>query len=107
MRIPIKSLCLFLPVLFLLATLPMAWAKPEIVGARIGQHPDKTRFVLELSEQAPYRVFTLPDPFRVVIDLPQFDWLLSDGKTPRSGGLVSARSDRWADDRFRHVPGYS
>ncbi|MEM7173455.1 MAG: N-acetylmuramoyl-L-alanine amidase [Pseudomonadota bacterium] len=51
-----------------------AWADAKVTGVRIGDHPDKTRFVLELSQDLPYRVFTLPDPFRVVIDMPAFKW---------------------------------
>lgn len=89
MRITIAAPCLLLLLFTLLVPLPVAWAKPDILGARIGQHPGKTRFVLELSQPVPYRVFTLPDPFRVVIDLPQFGWKLSDVQTPRRGGLIT------------------
>ncbi len=53
-----------------------AAAKPQATAVRFGQHPDKVRFVLELSEAPAYRVFTLPDPYRVVIDLPELDWQL-------------------------------
>lgn len=66
-----------------------AWAKPQVTAARIGEHPERTRFVLELSEDLPYRVFTLPDPFRVVLDLPEVDWRLADDRRPRSRGLIS------------------
>ena len=66
-----------------------AVAKPQVTAARIGEHPDRTRFVLELSEDLPYRVFTLPDPFRVVLDLPEVEWNLPDGRQPRVRGLIS------------------
>ena len=39
---------------------------PIASRARLGDHPDKTRVVLELSRGVPYRVFTLADPYRVV-----------------------------------------
>lgn len=66
-----------------------AWAKPQVTAARIGEHPERTRFVLELSDDLPYRVFTLPDPFRVVLDLPEVDWSLPDGRQPSGRGLIS------------------
>ncbi len=82
-RLCLSALCLFLAV-------PAALAQPTVSAVRIGEHPDKTRFVMELSERPRYRVFTLPDPFRVVIDLPQVEWA-GPPKGPRpTGGLVSA-----------------
>ena len=65
-----------------------ALAKPEVTDARLGAHADKTRFVLDLDERPAYRAFTLPDPFRVVIDLPALDWTLGPDEMPRSAGLV-------------------
>ena len=41
---------------------------------RLGDHPSKTRFVIETTEAIPYRVFLLSDPYRVVIDLPNVVW---------------------------------
>ena len=81
---------LLLILICLLASASAAFAKPSVTDARIGEHPDKTRFVLEMSEAPTYRVFTLPDPFRVVIDLPALDWKLGANGLPSSGGLISA-----------------
>lgn len=67
-----------------------AAARPEVSAARIGETPERTRFVLEMNEDLPYRVFTLPDPFRVVVDLPEVAWSLPGGAEPRPGGLVTA-----------------
>jgi N-acetylmuramoyl-L-alanine amidase len=36
---------------------------------RVGTHQDKTRVVLDLSQQGHRRVFFLPEPFRIVMDL--------------------------------------
>ncbi|MEJ1994841.1 MAG: N-acetylmuramoyl-L-alanine amidase [Limibacillus sp.] len=66
-----------------------AWAKPAVEDLRIGAHPDKTRFVLELSEEPAYRVFTLASPYRVVIDLAELDWTLPSEVTPKSGGVIA------------------
>lgn len=72
-----------------LLTLPAA-AQPTVSAVRVGEHPDKTRFVMELSEEPRYRVFTLADPFRVVIDLPEVEWA-PKSDVPRAGdGLITA-----------------
>ena len=65
-----------------------AWAKPAVVGIRIGVHPDATRVVLDLTGALRYTVFTLPAPFRVVIDLPEVEWRLSGAAAPAGRGLV-------------------
>ena len=74
----------------LLIALPTALAQPTVFAVRLGEHPDKTRFVLELSEAPRYRVFTLPDPFRVVIDLPELEWRPPSDVLRDGSGLVSA-----------------
>lgn len=81
---------LFLALLAGPVMLGSAVAKPEVQDARLGQHPEKTRFVLELSERPQYRIFTLDDPYRLVIDLPELDWPDHEQSTPRATGLVSA-----------------
>src|SRR3546814_343050 len=43
-----------------------------------------------MNEDRPYRVFTLPDPVRVVLDLPEVAWSLSGGEEPRPTGLIGA-----------------
>lgn len=83
---------MFARILFCLATLllavPAAWAKPTVDDVRLGVHPEKTRLVIELSEEPSYRVFSLADPARVVIDLPAVDW--PNGASQGGVGLVSA-----------------
>jgi N-acetylmuramoyl-L-alanine amidase len=81
----------FLVVIFLLMMgATTAVAAPEVRDMRIGAHPGKTRFVLDLSEPIPYRAFTLPDPFRVVVDLPEVEWLAGDLPAGISNGAVQA-----------------
>ena len=66
-------------------------AEPTVSAVRLGQHPDKTRFVMELSAKTPYEVFTLSNPYRVVIDLPQVDWRIPEDKMGETQvGLVRA-----------------
>jgi len=65
-------------------------AKPSVLDVRLGLHPDMTRVVLDLSAAPEYRIFSLPDPYRVVIDMTEVDWRLSAGEPPDGRGLVAA-----------------
>jgi len=67
------------------------WAQsvPVVSGARIGVHPDSTRLVFELDRDLPYKVFTLADPYRVVIDLPEVSWRVPEKRMKASVGIVS------------------
>lgn len=66
---------------------------PVVMSARIGDHADRTRFVVELSDPLSLRTFTLNNPNRVVIDMPAVQWHL-DGP-PRPSGHGSIRSYRY------------
>jgi len=83
---------MFIFAICLVLAAPVALAQPTVSKVRIGEHSEKTRFVMELSEAPRYRVFALPDPFRVVIDLPEFRWASgqSEGRSDRKGGLIAA-----------------
>jgi N-acetylmuramoyl-L-alanine amidase len=63
---------------------------PVATGARLAGDATETRFVLDLSKHVDIVAFTLADPDRVVIDLPQLDFNLPAkiGETGR--GLVKA-----------------
>ncbi|MGE0668651.1 MAG: N-acetylmuramoyl-L-alanine amidase [Sphingomonadales bacterium] len=85
------ALALVLVLLVCLAAPVAAPAQPSVTGVRIGTHPDSTRFVLDLSENIQVNVFTLADPYRVVIDMPALDWKVGDGGQGEAGetdGLV-------------------
>jgi N-acetylmuramoyl-L-alanine amidase len=72
-----------------------AFAAPIVTEARIGQHDAVTRFVLLISERVPYQVFTLSDPHRVVIDLPEVRWGVTGTPLPTPQGVLT---------RLRHGP---
>ena len=72
---------------------PAQKSESIVMGARIGVHDDRTRFVVELSEPVAMRTFTLNNPNRVVIDMPSVKWHL-DGP-PRPGGFGAVRSYRY------------
>lgn len=63
---------------------------PVVTDFRLGGDDAQTRFVLDLSRKIDLRVFTLADPYRVVIDIPQVTFRLP-AKTGETGkGLVKA-----------------
>ena len=72
---------------------PGSSVKPVVMGARIGEHSGLTRFVLELSDPVTPQVFTLADPDRVVIDLPDVMWRI--GAPDRPSGRGAIRSYRY------------
>lgn len=78
-------------VCFLVLTLLPGPARAlSIDQLRLGSHPDKTRIVLELSDSADFRAFTLDTPQRLVVDLPDFEWRVPS--SPRSELIRNARS---------------
>ena len=65
-----------------------AFARPTVLDVRLGVHPDKTRFVMEVTDPIDFRVFTLPDPYRVVVDFPEMIWNDSANQTSGTAGSV-------------------
>ncbi len=65
-------------------------AYPVATDTRVGGDDAQTRFVMDFSKKVDLRAFTLADPYRVVIDLPQVTFNLPP-KTGETGrGLVKA-----------------
>src|SRR5215469_6383798 len=67
---------------------PATQAQPIVMGARIGEHPGLTRFVLELSDPVTPRVFTLANPDRVVMVLPDLLWRVDTPDRPSGRGAI-------------------
>jgi N-acetylmuramoyl-L-alanine amidase len=63
---------------------------PVATAARLGGDESQTRFVMDLSRKIDLHAFTLADPYRVVLDIPQVTFALPP-KTGESGrGLIKA-----------------
>lgn len=62
-------MCRVIAVLLLMSSFSAIAA--EVNGFRVWADPDKTRAVLDLDAEAQYKLFTLKNPYRVVIDLKQ------------------------------------
>ncbi|WP_372398284.1 N-acetylmuramoyl-L-alanine amidase [Azospirillum sp. HJ39] len=79
------------------AALPAPPQRTAVVDARLGLHPDMTRFVLELSDAVPFSVSLAADPYRVIVELPDLAW--PGGSLPVEGKGVVAR--------YHHAAGQS
>jgi N-acetylmuramoyl-L-alanine amidase len=71
-----------------LATTPASADALDVRDIRIGVHEGATRFVVELSASAEPRIFGLPEPYRVVLDLPEAGFDQVRGQDGISGGLI-------------------
>ena len=63
---------------------------PTATDARLGGDENQTRFVMDLTRKVELRAFTLADPYRVVIDLPQVTFKLPPKAGESGRGLVKA-----------------
>lgn len=64
-------------------------AGENIQRLRLDESSTKTRIILDLSDRLPYSFFTLADPYRVVIDLPEVEWSAKTRSANSNAGLVS------------------
>ena len=67
---------------------PAGAADTIVTDVRVGLHGKTTRLVLDLSKRVAFKVFTLDDPYRVVIDLPEVGWRLPAKPLPGRTGLL-------------------
>lgn len=64
----------------------------DVKDIRFGKHPDKVRTVIELSDANSYKVFALQNPYRLVIDLPTFQWTAKHQNNLNKFGISALRS---------------
>lgn len=82
---------------FAVATVPMTAAAqtaaqsraPQVLDVRVGLHGARTRVVLDLDRAVKFDVFTLPEPYRVVLNLPEVTWKLNPSALPENKGMLS------------------
>ena len=88
------------------ASTAVAPGDASLASIRIGDRGAETRFVIELGGPQPvnYRVFTLADPYRVIVDFPKLQSSLpADAEKKGRGVIAGYRLGRFQDDRFRVV----
>jgi len=61
---------------------------PVASDARLAGDAKQTRFVLDIDRPIQFRAFALPDPYRVVVDMPQVNFRLPAGAGTSGRGLV-------------------
>jgi N-acetylmuramoyl-L-alanine amidase len=63
---------------------------PAVTDARVGGDETQTRLVVDLSRKVDLHAFTLADPYRVVIDIPQVTFRLPPNAGETGRGLIKA-----------------
>src|SRR6516164_359577 len=63
---------------------------PVATDVRLGGDEAQTRFVMDFSRKIDMRAFTLADPYRVVIDIPQVVFQLPPKAGESGRGLIKA-----------------
>ena len=63
---------------------------PVASDVRLAGDDKRTRFILDLDKNIPFRAFALADPYRVVVDLPQVRFQLASGAGTAGRGLIKA-----------------
>jgi N-acetylmuramoyl-L-alanine amidase len=61
-----------------------------MIDARVVGDANRTRFVADLSNSVDIGIFTLANPYRLVLDLPQVKFALPDGIGETGRGMISA-----------------
>ncbi|NOZ43032.1 MAG: AMIN domain-containing protein [Alphaproteobacteria bacterium] len=70
---------------------------PEVSAIRIGHYRGMTRFVLDINQKIKYRIFTLANPDRVVIDISEVKWNSNYGGAKGTGYI-----NRYRFGLFKH-----
>ncbi len=77
---------------------------PVATATRVGGDGRRTRFVADVTQPLGFSVYVIPDPFRVIIDLPEVDFELPAGIGQQGRGLIdSYRYGRFAPGKSRIV----
>lgn len=87
-RLKILALLITLAAFLTMSTQAFALTIKDI---RFGHYPDKTRLVIDLDQNAEFRSFVLAEPYRMVIDLPSFNWNNAEIENQKSSGITAVR----------------
>lgn len=82
------KLCLAVALAVFAGQTQDAQAAASASAIRIGEHPDKTRIVIDLDADVSYRIYRLADPYRIVVDLPEIDWKLTKKNRLLKHGII-------------------
>jgi N-acetylmuramoyl-L-alanine amidase len=63
---------------------------PVVIGLKLTETGNRAQFLVELSDPVTAHVFTLANPNRVVIDLPEVLWRVQNDARPSGRGLIKS-----------------
>jgi len=100
----VRAAVLAVLALACLTAAAFAEGAPIASDGRVVGDDNRTRFVLDLTGEVDLSAFTLAEPYRVVVDLPEIDFRLPAGTGTTGRGLVSDwRYGQFAAGRSRIV----
>jgi len=80
----------------------VARAMPQATQMRVHDHGTYTRLVVELSEAVEASAFLLPEPYRLVVDLPEIAWS-TDTTLPKTALISAVRGGLFQSGQSRLV----
>jgi N-acetylmuramoyl-L-alanine amidase len=75
-------------VLGMLCAAPNAWAKPVVKGFTVQADENRSQFVAEVTDNIGYSATILPDPYRVIIEVPGTEFQIPKGAGRKVEGLI-------------------
>ena len=63
---------------------------PLVIALRLREEEERARVVIELSDPVDYQIFTLTDPNRIVVDMPEVLWRSAETALPTTSGIVQS-----------------
>lgn len=94
---------MILSVLWLACTALPAHADTVVEDIRYGLNAGKTRVVVDLARASDFRVFTLADPARLVIDIEKSDWRVPRSQPVRRGDVLKSYRSGELDDGLTRI----
>ena len=68
----------------------LAQQAPVVIGLKLAEDAKRSRLTVELSDPVDVHVFTLTNPNRVVVDMPEVLWWVSDAARPTGRAVIKA-----------------
>lgn len=66
----------------------LAAAQPTVRDILVGSTFERTRVSIGVDATVPYQLYLLPNPDRLVVDMPSVSWTLDNRRLPQPGGVV-------------------
>ena len=99
----IKSLMRPTLLLFMALLLPHQALALDVTSLRFGTHADSQRVVIELSDAAKFKTYTMEGPNRIIVDLPNFKWKVGTIQKPVTSAITDIRHGPIGSDAARIV----